>query len=74
MYIYLQYHGKYTKDIGTTKTFDSCVYVTEVSFSLVFKLRSLSRCMSERARRKCSQQTGSHPRGERTSEDLRAEL
>lgn len=43
MYIYLQYHGKYTKDIGTTvyildpffflfKTFDSCVYVTEVSF------------------------------------------
>jgi len=38
------------------KTFDSCVYVTEVSFSLVFKLRSLSRCMSERARRKCSQQ------------------
>lgn len=48
MYIYLQYHGKYTKDVGTTvyifsisffffllspfKTFDSCIYVTEVSF------------------------------------------
>lgn len=59
MYIYLQYHGKYTKDIGTTvyildsfflfKTFDSCIYITEVSFHWFFKLRSLSHWMLERA-------------------------
>lgn len=83
MYIYLQYHGKYTKDIGTTvyildsffKTFDSCIYVTEVSFHW-FLNYDHSRVARPRARGENALGKLVHidPSGERTSEDPRAEL